>query len=102
MTFLEAAIELLRQAGRPLHFKELTERAIAQKLLDHLGRTPELTMQARLAQETKKGHMTLLVREKPGVFGLRQYEKPRTLPPAAAPTPAEGEAPGGKRRRRRV
>ncbi|MFH0900130.1 MAG: winged helix-turn-helix domain-containing protein [Pseudomonadota bacterium] len=44
MTFLEAAIELLRQAGRPLHFKELAERAIRMNMLDHVGRAPESLM----------------------------------------------------------
>ncbi len=40
MTFLEAAIEILRQAGRPLSVKEITERAVTQNLLSVLGRTP--------------------------------------------------------------
>ncbi|HVY39389.1 MAG TPA: winged helix-turn-helix domain-containing protein, partial [Polyangia bacterium] len=39
MTFLEAAFEVLRWEGRPLHFKELTERALGKKLLTFVGRT---------------------------------------------------------------
>ncbi|MBI4508628.1 MAG: restriction endonuclease [Deltaproteobacteria bacterium] len=70
MTFLEAAIELLKKAGRPLHFKDLAQKAIQQDLLSHVGRTPEHTMQVRLAQEAKKGPASLLVRVSPGVFGL--------------------------------
>jgi hypothetical protein len=29
MTFIEAAAEVLRKAGKPLHYKEITELAIA-------------------------------------------------------------------------
>jgi hypothetical protein len=41
MTFLEAAIELLRQAGKPLSYKELTELAVKRDMLTQVGRTPE-------------------------------------------------------------
>ncbi len=91
MTFLEAAIEVLRQAGRPLPVKEITERAIKAGLLTHQGRAPEATMQARIAGELKKGEHTLLMRKATGVFGLRRYDKPK----AVAPEPAAK----GKRRR---
>jgi hypothetical protein len=33
MTFLEAALEILKRERRPLHFKELTEKATERKLL---------------------------------------------------------------------
>ena len=92
MTFLEAAIELLYQTGGPLHFKDLTERAIRKNLLSHVGKSPEQAMQTSLAQEAKKGG--LLVRTKPGVFGLKSYERPK-----AGATMQSGE--GEKRRRRR-
>lgn len=118
MTFLEAAIELLRQAGRPLHFKELTQRALQLQLLTHVGRTPELAMQSRLAQEAKKGHRTALIRVSPGIFGLRVYDAPRAVEAAAPaqaaapeekpvakardaePPPGEADAKTGRRRRR--
>jgi len=45
MTFLEAAFEVLRREGKPLHYKELTERVLGKKLLTFVGRTPEVTMQ---------------------------------------------------------
>src|SRR5262249_9023599 len=93
MTFLEAAIEVLRQAGRPLPVKEITERAIKAGLLTHQGRAPEATMQARIAGELKKGEHTLLVRKGTGALGLRRYDKPKA---AAPPEPAAKS----KRRRR--
>ena len=41
MTFTEAALEILKREGKPLHFKDLTERAMTKKLLTFVGRTPE-------------------------------------------------------------
>ena len=48
MTFTEAAAEVLRIAGKPLHYKEITELAIEKNLLSHVGKSPEVTMGARL------------------------------------------------------
>jgi len=113
MTFLEAAIEVLRQVGRPLSVRELTERAIRDNLLSHQGRAPEETMELRLKQELKKGDRTPLVQAKPGVIGLRRYDAPAASPkraePAARAVPAARAAPAapaddteaGKKKRRR-
>src|SRR6478609_7770252 len=121
MTFLEAALEILRHEGRPLHYKELTEHALGKKLLTFVGRTPEVTMQTQLTAAVKKAPGNPFVRVKPGVFGLLRYpeltaeereaiaraeqaevETTRKPPAraAAAESKAEGEARGGRRRRR--
>ena len=73
MTFLEAALKILSREGRPLHFKELTERAMTKKLLTFVGRTPEVTMQTQLTAAVKKTPGNPFVRVKPGVFGLLRY-----------------------------
>src|SRR5438046_8933560 len=111
MTFLEAALEILKRERKPLHYKELTERAMDKKLLTFVGRTPEVTMQTQLTNAVKKAPGAPFVRVKPGVFGLLRY--PET---ALEPVPEEKEiassraeaAPGGEserdargRRRRR-
>ena len=54
MTFTEAAEEVLRIAGKPLHYKEITELAIEKNLLSHVGKSPEVTMGSRLAALIKK------------------------------------------------
>ena len=75
MTFTEAAAEVLRLAGKPLHYKEITELAIEKNLLSHVGKSPEITMGARLAALLKKDDKTnAIVRVKPGVFALRDWE----------------------------
>ncbi len=76
MTFTEAAAEVLRLAGKPLHYKEITEVAIEKNLLSHVGKSPEVTMGARLAALLKKEDKTNpIVRVKPGVFALREWGK---------------------------
>ena len=75
MTFTDAAAEVLRLVGRPLHYKEITDIAIEKNLLSHVGKSPEVTMGARLAATLKKdSDENPLVRVKPGVFALREWD----------------------------
>jgi hypothetical protein len=84
MTFTEAAAEVLRLVGRPLHYKDITEIAIQRNLLSHVGKSPEETMGARLASLLKKEPKdNPLVRLKPGIFALRSWEEGG--PPGFAP-----------------
>jgi hypothetical protein len=97
MTFLEAAIEVLKQQRKPLHFKKLTELAVKMELLDHVGRAPETAMQTALANAIKKGQPALLLRESPGVFGLKHYPPPSvSAKPAAAAKTAKAGAGRGR------
>ena len=76
MTFTEAAAQVLRLVGKPLHYKEITDVAIEKNLLSHVGKSPEVTMGARLAAVVKKeDETTPLVRVKPGVFALRDWDQ---------------------------
>ncbi len=87
MTFLEAALEILKRERKPLHFKDLTERAIDKKLLTFVGRTPEVTMQTQLTTAIKKAPGNPFVRVKPGVFGLLRYPTgPLPVEPEAKPS----------------
>src|SRR2546426_639618 len=49
MTFTEAAVEVLRRAGKPLHYKEIADAALRENLLSHVGQDPEITMGRRPA-----------------------------------------------------
>jgi len=89
MTFLEAALEVLRLEGKPLHYKELTERVIGRKLLTFVGRTPEVTMQTQLTAAVKKAPGNPFVRVKPGIFGLLRYPEVSAEERAAAAAKAE-------------
>ena len=92
MTFVEAAIEILKHEGRPLHVKKLTELAIARNLLSLVGKDPEGQMQARLLAELKKttGETPLTRGAAAGTFGLKIY------PPRAARSAEPKETPVAK------
>ncbi len=77
MTFYEAAVEVLRDAGRALNYKKITEIAIKRDLLSHVGKRPEETMGHRLLQEVKKSADSTLIRAvRPGVYTLRDGVDP--------------------------
>jgi len=89
MTFTEAAAQVLRLVGKPLHYKEITDVAIEKNLLSHVGKSPEVTMGARLAALVKKGEKeNPLVRVKPGVFALRDWDTATIEKGLADRTPA--------------
>jgi restriction system protein len=85
MTFLDAAHEILKQAGKPLHYREITRHALERELIKTRGKTPETTMNAQLAVNIKRaeegGPPSRFVRVGGGVFGLREWgETVRTTP----------------------
>lgn len=93
MTFIEAAAEVLRQAGKPLHYKDITEMAIAKNLLSHVGKTPEVTMSHRLTAAIKKDEKDMpIVKVKPGVFALREWGGKKGKKGAAAESSADESA----------
>ncbi|MEX1365520.1 MAG: winged helix-turn-helix domain-containing protein [Nannocystaceae bacterium] len=122
MTFLEAAIEVLREAAEPLHFTEVAKRAVEGNLLSHVGRDPDAAMRTCLMSAVRKGRDgadPIIIREKTGVYGLRpgavlpdppprpaakaRTEAPKTSSKSVSSVPedeATGEAPERKRRRR--
>jgi hypothetical protein len=88
MTFLEAALEILRRERKPLHYKDIAQKAMDRKLLTFVGRTPEVTMQTQLTAAVKKSPGAPFVRVKPGTFGLLRYPEGA---PAPEPEPKDKE-----------
>ncbi len=90
MTFLEAAIEILRNVDGSLHFSEVARQAVEQNLLSHVGRDPEAAMRSCLNSAVRKGRdgeEPILMREKPAHYTIRPGA---TLPePTARPQVAE-------------
>jgi restriction system protein len=90
MRFLEAAIEILKQTGQPLHYDEMTKRAIAQGLIQTKGKTPNRTMNAQLTTSIQSGNSPF-VRLRRGVYGLAVWPQavPEAPPPSAPPEPKQ-------------
>ena len=77
MDILEAAQTVLSEAGSPLHYAEVTQRAIDQGYWTPLGKTPHQSLNARLAVDIKdKGNKSVFQRTDKGVFALREWVLP--------------------------
>ncbi len=92
MSFAEAAVTVLEAAGTPLHYKDITQRALCEGLIQTEGKTPDATLNAILAVDIKKkGSNGRFVRVRPGVFGLRSWSIDESLPAAKPVASAEEE-----------
>ncbi|MFL5345432.1 MAG: HTH domain-containing protein [Hyalangium sp.] len=85
MTFYEAALRILESEGRPLHFLEITEKSIAQSLLSHVGKTPEVTMLSRLAAMARRTRDRKVIVTAKDTFALVDWAVPED-PEALAQT----------------
>ena len=95
MTFYEAALEVLRREGAPLHFQRITELALDDNLLSHVGRMPEAIMQARLVAMARRAEDRQVVVVEPGVFALTGWgvEHDDDAAEQTAPRPPEAGTP---------
>jgi ribonuclease E len=90
MTFTEAAVEVLRRAGKPLHYKEIAEAALRENLLSHVGQDPEITMGQRLAAMAKREDDRKVVAVTPeGTFALIEWAVPQDLQIQAVAPPMQ-------------
>lgn len=72
MNAREAAIQVLHEATDPLHFREITDRILKDRLWESDGKTAEATVRAVLTVDIKRnGDQSTFVRVSPGVFALR-------------------------------
>jgi len=88
MTFTEAAVEVLRRAGKPLHYKDIADVAVRENLLSHVGQDPEVTMGQRLAAMAKRDDDRKVIAVAPeGTFALMEWSVPleQVVEPVAPP-----------------
>lgn len=76
MQFKDVAYEILKETGEPLHYIDLTDRALAKGILTTSGQTPHSTMGALLYTDTLKPSSRFRRGDKKGTFALR------TAPPS--------------------
>ena len=51
--FKTSAITILTEAGKPLHYREITRLALDKGLLETTGATPEASMNAQIVMDIK-------------------------------------------------
>jgi len=93
LTWPKAIDKILASSSTPLHYKEITERIIAQSLRSSLGATPAATVNAQLANSIKqKGNASPYVRVAKGTFALRNPPSGAVVTPSKlTPEIAESE-----------
>ena len=99
MTFVEAAIEILKREGKPMSTRRLAELAVKLNLLSVVGRDPEATMQQRLDDALgRAARHPDLVRLKADTFGLHAYpDKPSASERQRHARGGAGRSVGGRR-----
>ena len=72
MNVKSAAIQVLKEAGEPLHAREIAKKILAEGLWESAGKTPDATISARLYSDIKsKGEKSSFVKVGPQTFALR-------------------------------
>src|SRR5438309_10411136 len=90
MTFTEAAVEVLRRTGKPLHYKEIADVALRDNLLSHVGQDPEITMGQRLAAMARREDDRKVVAVMPeGTFALLEWAVPQEMQVEAVAPPMQ-------------
>ena len=80
--FKNAAIQILKESNSPMHYKEITKRAIDKGILVTDGKTPEASMNAQLITEiNSKGEKSTFIKTAPATYNLnpnKPKQKPKT------------------------
>lgn len=71
MQFKDAAYEILKKETKPLHYNEITTKAIAEGLLESVGKTPHATMGALLYTDTLNASSRFRRGDQKGTFALK-------------------------------
>lgn len=72
-SFKDIAYQILKEAGKPLHSKEITKIALSRGWLKTAGKTPEATMNAQLVVDiNSKKEKSRFVKTAPSTFGLNE------------------------------
>lgn len=74
LSFIDAAEKVLEDSGTPLHYREITQRALAQNLIKSDGKTPDASLNAVISVDiNQKGAECRFIRLQPGIVGLRSW-----------------------------
>ena len=96
MKALDAAVAVLNEAGEPLHYREITRRMLALGLWTTTGKTPWVTVNARIAVEIRgRGTASRFVRVAPGRFALNPDAVIPPVEDASVSPPPVGDDGGG-------
>ncbi len=71
-SFKNIALKILKEQGKPLHYREITDIAVKKGLIQTEGKTPWATLNAQLSMDIiNKGASSRFIRTDPGFYGLK-------------------------------
>ncbi len=74
--FRNAAIQILSEAKKPLHYKDITKLALEKGILETEGATPDASMNAQIITDiNKKGESSDFIKTAPSTFTLNPNKK---------------------------
>ena len=90
MSCLDAAERVIREAGKPLHYKKITRAMKEKGYWNPRGKTPAaVTVSAILRKDVSdRGDRSRFVRVAQGVYGLRNFGSSSIASPVSTPVPA--------------
>jgi hypothetical protein len=69
--FKNAAVNVLSEAGKPLHYKEITRLALEKGILETEGATPDASMNSQIIMDIKrKGSSSNFIKVSPSTYAL--------------------------------
>ena len=75
--FRTAAIQILTEVRKPLHYKEITRLALDKGILETDGATPDASMNSQIITDiNKKGSGSDFIKVKPSTYDLNPNKKP--------------------------
>jgi hypothetical protein len=80
MNFREAALRVLRDEGRPLHYEEIARIALERGYIEPKGRTPEDSISTELSRDMRKnGAKSEFLKVDRGTYSLKEFMRGGTI-----------------------
>lgn len=92
LTWRKAIDRVLGASAAPLHYKEITDRIIADGLRKSLGATPAATVNAQISSSIKRDKNSPYLRVAKGTFVLKKSGAPHRQPSKQKLTPSTEES----------
>jgi len=75
MNYREAAIQVLKDEKKALHYEEITKIAIERNYITPKGKTPHDTISTEISRDIRKNETdSVFLKYGKGVYGLREFE----------------------------
>ncbi|MDQ7824299.1 MAG: winged helix-turn-helix domain-containing protein [Candidatus Eremiobacteraeota bacterium] len=94
MNFREAAITILQEAGKPLHYEEIARLVIERGYIEPKGKTPQDSISTELSRDLRKqGSNSVFIKYGKGLYGLKDYGSRPVIEPEVPPESPPDETP---------